>query len=93
MPFTVIGVLASKGASAGGDQDDTVLIPFRTGQVRLFGATSINQIIVQVADASQMDAATTELTTLLRQHHQLHDQPRTTSPSATTTTSSRGCRA
>jgi len=40
VPFTVIGVLASKGSGLGGDQDDTVLIPFRTGQVRLFGATS-----------------------------------------------------
>jgi putative ABC transport system permease protein len=33
VPFTVIGVLASKGASGFGDQDDTVMIPFRTGQV------------------------------------------------------------
>src|SRR6202022_4439534 len=62
VPFTVVGVLTAKGATAGpgGDQDDTVLIPFQTGQVRLFGATNINQIIVQVADASQMDALTTQ---------------------------------
>jgi putative ABC transport system permease protein len=73
VPFTVIGVLASKGSSAGpgGDQDDTVLIPFQTGQVRLFGATNINQIIVQVADSTQMDPVTTQLTTLLRQQHKL----------------------
>jgi putative ABC transport system permease protein len=66
-------VLTSKGSTAGpgGDQDDTVLIPFQTGQVRLFGATSINQIIVQVADSSQMDALTTQLTTVLRQQHKL----------------------
>src|ERR1700736_1636424 len=37
VPFTVIGVLTAKGSTAGGDQDDTVLIPFQTGQVRLFG--------------------------------------------------------
>jgi putative ABC transport system permease protein len=73
VPFTVVGVLTSKGSTAGpgGDQDDTVLIPFQTGQVRLFGATSINQIIVQVADSSQMDALTTQLTTVLRQQHKL----------------------
>jgi putative ABC transport system permease protein len=71
VPFTVVGVLTAKGTTAGGDQDDTVLIPFQTGQVRLFGANNINQIIVQVADGSQIDNVTTELTTLLRQQHKL----------------------
>jgi putative ABC transport system permease protein len=73
VPFTVVGVLAAKGTTAGpgGDQDDTVLIPFQTGQVRLFGAQNINQIIVQVTDGSQMDAVTTDMTTLLRQRHKL----------------------
>ncbi|MDQ6669763.1 MAG: ABC transporter permease [Chloroflexota bacterium] len=73
VPFTVVGLLAAKGTTAGpgGDQDDTVLIPFQTGQVRLFGSQNINQIIVQVADGSQIDAATTEMTALLRQQHKL----------------------
>jgi putative ABC transport system permease protein len=71
VPFTVIGVLASKGSSGFGDQDDTVMIPFQTGQVRLFGATSINQIVVQVADATQISNVSTQITTLLRQRHQL----------------------
>ncbi|HEV7662947.1 MAG TPA: ABC transporter permease [Chloroflexota bacterium] len=73
VPFTVVGVLASKGATAGpgGDQDDTILIPFQTGQVRLFGASSINQIVVQVADANQITTVTTQMTTLLRQQHRL----------------------
>jgi putative ABC transport system permease protein len=71
VPFTVIGVLASKGSSGFGDQDDTLMIPFQTGQVRLFGATSINQIVVQVADANQITSVTAQLTTLLHQRHQL----------------------
>ena len=37
VPFTVVGVLASKGSTGFGDQDDTIMIPFQTGQVRLFG--------------------------------------------------------
>src|SRR5581483_5547021 len=37
VPFTVVGVLAQKGAGGFTDQDDVILIPFRTGQVRLFG--------------------------------------------------------
>jgi putative ABC transport system permease protein len=73
VPFTVIGVLASKGSTAGpgGDQDDTVLIPFQTGQVRLFGATNINQIILQVTDANRMDSVSSQLETLLREQHRL----------------------
>jgi putative ABC transport system permease protein len=67
VPFTVVGVLTAKG----GNSDDTALIPFQTGQVRLFGATSINQIVVQVTDASLMTTATNDVTTLLRQRHQL----------------------
>jgi putative ABC transport system permease protein len=71
VPFTVVGVLQSKGASGFGDQDDTVMIPFRTGQVRLFGTQNINQIIVQVADGSQIDSANTQIEALLRQRHKL----------------------
>ncbi len=71
VPFTVIGVLESKGSSGFGDQDDTVMVPFQTGQVRLFGSTSINQIVVQVADASQISSVETQITQLLRQRHQL----------------------
>ncbi|MGI9148856.1 MAG: ABC transporter permease [Chloroflexota bacterium] len=73
VPFTVVGVLAAKGATAGpgGDQDDTVLIPFQTGQVRLFGSQNINQIIVQVTDGGQIDSVTAEMTSLLRQQHKL----------------------
>ena len=71
VPFTVVGVLQSKGASGFGDQDDTVMIPFRTGQVRLFGTQNINQIIVQVSDSSQIDTANTQIEALLRQRHKL----------------------
>jgi putative ABC transport system permease protein len=39
--------------------------------VRLFGPFSINQIVVQVADGSQLTAATSQLEALLRSRHQL----------------------
>jgi putative ABC transport system permease protein len=71
VPFTVIGLLASKGSGAGGNQDDVIMIPFNTGQVRLFGSTSINQIVLQVADASQIPTVTADITTLLTQLHRL----------------------
>ena len=71
VPFTVIGLLTAKGSTTGGNQDDVIMIPFTTGQVRLFGATSINQIVLQVADASQIPTVTADITTLLRQSHRL----------------------
>jgi putative ABC transport system permease protein len=72
VPFTVIGVLVSKGASGpGGDQDDTVMVPFQTAQVRLFGAASINQIVVQVADAKNITTVSDQLTQVLRTQHKL----------------------
>jgi putative ABC transport system permease protein len=71
VPFTVVGVLASKGSNGFQDQDDTIMIPFRTGQVRLFGSTNINQIVVQVTDASNINTANTEMETLLRTRHKL----------------------
>jgi len=66
-----VGIVLVSECAAFGDQDDTVMIPFQTGQVRLFGATSINQIVVQVADASQITSVSDEISQLLRQRHQL----------------------
>jgi putative ABC transport system permease protein len=71
VPFTVIGVLASKGAGFGGDQDDTILIPFKAGQIRLFGAQSINSILVQADSAGDMTQMTTAITTLLHTRHKI----------------------
>jgi hypothetical protein len=67
VPFTVIGLLTAKGGNA----DDVLMIPFTTGQVRLFGSTSINEIVLQVGDAAQIPTVTTDITTLLRQLHRL----------------------
>ena len=71
VPFTVIGVLTSKGSGVGGDQDDTVLIPFRTGQVRLFGANNVGQIVLQMADANLADTVTAQIEPILRSRHEL----------------------
>ena len=54
-PYTVIGLIASKGQSSGGqDQDDIVLIPLTTAQERLLGITYVRSINVQVSDADRM---------------------------------------
>ena len=71
VPMTVIGVLASKGATGFQDQDDVVFVPFETGQIRLFGATAINSIQVQATQAEKLPELTQSLNQLLRQRHRL----------------------
>lgn len=69
-PFTVIGVLESKGQSAGGqDQDDTVIIPLTTAQERMMGITYVQTISVQAANSETVDQVQEGITTLLRARH------------------------
>lgn len=71
-PFRVIGVLASKGQSSmGQDQDDTVIVPLTTAQERLIGITYVNTINVQAENATVMDQVQEDITKLLRTRHHL----------------------
>ncbi|HEX2529515.1 MAG TPA: MacB family efflux pump subunit [Geminicoccus sp.] len=70
VPFQVIGVMAAKGATPfGSDQDDVVFVPLTTGQLRLHGKPFVRSITVQVADTSRMDETEAELTALLQARH------------------------
>ena len=75
IPFKVLGVLASKGQSAvGQDQDDTVYIPVTTAQKRLFGTSfpgMVRIIMVETKSLEEMDSAQRQITSLLRQRHHL----------------------
>ena len=71
-PYTIIGVLESKGQSSGGqDQDDVVLIPLTTAQERLIGVTYVRSINVQVSEADKMDEVQSNIEKLLRQRHRI----------------------
>jgi putative ABC transport system permease protein len=71
-PFRVIGVLDAKGQSAGGnDQDDLVLIPLTTAQERLIGITYLNSISVQAVNADVINQVQDDITKLLRFRHRL----------------------
>jgi putative ABC transport system permease protein len=67
----VKGVLGAKGSNGFQDQDDVVLIPFSTGQVRLFRQSYVGNITVQVADADQITSVQQQITELLRTRHKL----------------------
>jgi putative ABC transport system permease protein len=77
VPLTVVGVLARKGQSAQGqDQDDVVLVPLSTAKKKLLGisqanARAVNAILVKVREASAMKGTEQEIRTLLRQRHHL----------------------
>ena len=75
VPLKVIGVMAAKGGSSGGNQDDEIIVPITTAQTRLVGAvrtsgtTSVNTINVQVASAKQISQVTSDITALLDTRH------------------------
>jgi putative ABC transport system permease protein len=71
-PFQVVGVLASKGGSGFGNQDDRILIPISTAQTRLIkrGASDrVDQILVQATTADTVNAAQDEISGILRIRH------------------------
>ncbi|MBW4026255.1 MAG: FtsX-like permease family protein [Acidobacteria bacterium] len=77
VPFIVQGVLASKGQSAGGqDQDDIVLLPITSAKQKVLGfksanADAVDAILIQARSGDQLDAAQEEARLLLRQRHHL----------------------
>jgi putative ABC transport system permease protein len=78
VPFTVIGVLESKGQSMmGSDQDDLILMPISTARKRVLGASnlakqrSVGTIWVKVAEGYDMKIAEEQVRSLLRQRHRL----------------------
>jgi putative ABC transport system permease protein len=75
VPFTVIGVLAKKGQSPmGQDQDDAILVPVTTAQKKLFGTSfpgMIRVIMVKATSAENLSAADKQITALLKQRHHI----------------------
>ncbi len=71
-PFRVVGVLASKGQSSmGQDQDDLVLVPLSTAMERMMGITYLNNISIQVESEKLIDQVQNDVTTLLRTRHRI----------------------
>ena len=68
----VVGVLASKGQGAfGNDQDDMVLLPIKTLQRRITGNTRVQSLLVSMMDGSDPDRVKAGLTQLLRERRKL----------------------
>jgi putative ABC transport system permease protein len=74
-PFTVVGVLSTKGQTTWGqDQDDVVYVPLTTGQRLLFGQQfpgMVRSIAVQAIGPDTMNLAEDQITGILRQRHRI----------------------
>jgi putative ABC transport system permease protein len=76
-PFIVVGVLEKKGISAGGgDNDDVVLVPASTYSTKISGGMSkfVNgQILVSAANKDRTAEAKAAIEELLRREHRIRD--------------------
>src|SRR5262249_18794940 len=71
-PFTVVGVLSSKGQSGmGQDQDDVVFVPYTTVMKKMRGITFVQNITVSAAQANDTTATADRIAALLRTRHKI----------------------
>ena len=78
VPFTVVGVLETKGQSMmGTDQDDLIVLPIATARGRVLGSANlakqraVSTIWVKVADGADTKTVEEQVRLLLRQRHRL----------------------
>ncbi len=75
--FRIVGVLQKRGGSGFGDEDNQVFVPITTAQSRLFpsrtssGDYRVSVIYVQAASEERMDAASGQITEVLRETHSI----------------------
>jgi putative ABC transport system permease protein len=73
-PFTIVGVMTSKGQSGmGQDQDDVVYVPYTTVMKKLRGIQFIQNITVSATSAAETTPTADRIATLLRTRHQIQD--------------------
>jgi putative ABC transport system permease protein len=76
--FEVVGVMAAKGGNFGPSEDNQILIPLSTAQLRLFPPppgvlrrVQLSVVYIQAVDERSIDAAIDQVTTVLRRRHNL----------------------
>jgi len=77
-PFTIVGVLGSKGAGNNGtDQDDIVMVPLDTAVNRLMRDGNVQSIEMSIIREDLMDEAEAEIMAILMEAHRLtaDDEP------------------
>ena len=72
-PFTVVGVLGSKGSTGFQDGDDVIIAPISTVRNHLTGYGSLDSILVQADSSEVMDATESEVYAILDDRHAITD--------------------
>jgi len=67
----VIGILAAKGQSGMGDQDDTVIVPLHTLQRRVTGSRKVSTLLVSMQDGRDSAPLKASLRQLMRERRKL----------------------
>ncbi len=71
-PFKVIGMMANKGQSSmGQDQDDTIFVPYTTVMKKLQGQQNINNVTVSAATAGEIQDVAESIRATLRTRHKI----------------------
>ena len=71
-PFIIAGLLAPKGLSImGSDQDDVLIVPYTSAMKRLTGNTSLRSIAVQASSPLTLMETQQQITELFRQRHRI----------------------
>jgi putative ABC transport system permease protein len=72
--FSIIGLLESKGAGLGGnDQDNIIMVPLDTAMTRLNNSRNINMIVMSVVSREYMEAAQKETDLILRESRKINE--------------------
>jgi putative ABC transport system permease protein len=72
LPFRVVGVLAAKGQSSWGqDQDDTVLVPYTAAMKKLLSTTYVPTAYVSATSEQATFDAEQHIATILRERHNI----------------------
>ena len=73
VPFTIIGVLESKGSSFGNDNDDTIIVPITAARARfsnsLPGPDDLHLLYVGFEDGTDLEESKREMTRLMRERY------------------------
>jgi putative ABC transport system permease protein len=72
VPFQIVGVLAKKGQTPDGvDQDDVILAPYTTVHTRLSGRNWIPQVLASTYSPGDIPEAQAEIRSILRESHEI----------------------
>jgi putative ABC transport system permease protein len=72
VPFTVIGVMDTKGETTHGmDQDDVILAPWKTVMYRLSDGETVNIIMASAIGPDCIDEAKSQVEAILRENHRI----------------------